>query len=198
PAPGHPARADGSRLGRVPARNRRDLELRVVLPMSGRAPIVGPALELDDLDLLPAALVQHLALDLAARDDRGADANVRPVADEQHLIEVDDVSDLGIQALDAQLVAGAHAVLFTACTKNRIHWEKLLGIRSGAGPQEATHFSECSEGGQRDRPRGRGARSRSRPPPKGPAAPCRSVRSPALSPALAKAAHLRHHLLNAC
>src|SRR5690606_3179857 len=117
---------------------------------------------------------------------------------EQHLIEVDDVSDLGIQALDAQLVAGAHAVLFTACTKNRIHWEKLLGIRSGAGPQEATHFSECSEGGQRDRPRGRGARSRSRPPPKGPAAPCRSVRSPALSPALAKAAHLRHHLLNAC
>src|SRR5690606_34104920 len=57
-------------------------------------------------------------------------AHIRPVADEEDLVEIDDVADLGVQALDAQLVAGAHAVPFTACTKNRIHWESSSALEA--------------------------------------------------------------------
>src|SRR5690606_11153629 len=104
------------RLCRLAAGNRRNLDFPVMLPMTCRAPIMRAALELHDLDLLAAALVQDLALHFAAGHEGRADPHIGPVADEQNLIEIDDVSNLGIQALDAQLVAGAHAVLLIACT----------------------------------------------------------------------------------
>src|SRR5690606_21599714 len=103
-----------ARLSRVAARNGSDLHFGVVLPMPLGPPIVGAALEFHDLDLLRAALAHDLALDLAAGHQRCADAHVLPLADEEDLVEVDDIADLGAQALDAQLVALAHAVLLTA------------------------------------------------------------------------------------
>src|SRR5690606_27023416 len=71
--------AEPARLRRVSAGNGSDLHLRVRLPMPLRPPIVGTALELHDLDLLRAALTDHLRLDLAAGHERCADAHVLPL-----------------------------------------------------------------------------------------------------------------------
>src|SRR5690606_13312426 len=128
--------AEPARLRRVSARNGSNLHLRIRLPMPLRPPIVGTALELHDLDLLRPALTDHLRLDLAAGHERRADAHVLPLADEQDLVEIDGIADLGGQALNAQLVALTYAVLLTARTKNRIHWESSSATDATADRKE--------------------------------------------------------------
>ena len=61
-----------------------------------RALVVLTAPELDDRDLVLAALRDHLALDLTARHEWSADLDLRALAHEQHLVELDGVAHGGV------------------------------------------------------------------------------------------------------
>src|SRR5690606_23054607 len=134
-------------------------------------------------------------LDLAAGHQRCADTHVLALADEQDLIEIDGIADLGAQALDAQLVALTHAVLLTARTKNRIHWES-------SSASEATADRRERDAADRRKRRilvigpdrvNAGAASRSPAPERQRAAPSAISDFP-----LANERHIRHHFANAC
>src|SRR5688572_6149152 len=99
--------------------------------MTLNALVVLTAPELDDDDLVVAALRDDLGLDLAAAHERRADLDLRPLADEQDLIERDGIADGSFEALDTDALALTGAVLLTASTENGIHDEVLLG-ESGA------------------------------------------------------------------
>jgi hypothetical protein len=107
--------------------------------------VVLPASELDDDDLVVAALRDDLAFDLTALDERGAHLDVRAFADEQHLLESDGVADGGVEALHAKALALTGAVLLTAGSENGIHDGVLLGD-SGRCPVERLAILETWAG----------------------------------------------------
>jgi hypothetical protein len=100
------------------------------------APIVLAAAEFDDRDLVLAPLRDDLGVDLAAFDERRAELDLLSLADEQDLIECDGVADGGVEALYANALALAGAVLLTAGAKYGIHDEVLLARIEGGFPSE--------------------------------------------------------------
>ena len=95
--------------------------------------------ELDDRDLVAAALGDDFRLHLAARYERRADIDGRAFADHQHLVELDGVAHRDIELLDADTFAllGRYCLppvrktAYTSITPNR------FGEFSGPGGKAA-------------------------------------------------------------
>jgi len=63
----------------------------------------------------------HDARNLAARDQRGADPDVRAAANQQDFVEFDGGAEFGRQFLDAHHVAFGDAILLAARRNDRVH-----------------------------------------------------------------------------
>ncbi len=107
--------------------------------MAFRATVVLPAPKFHDHDLIGAALRDDCSLDLTAIDERRADLDASALANHEHLVECDGVTDRGIQALDTYALTLTGAVLLTASTENGIHGELLLDELT-VGPVKGPEF----------------------------------------------------------
>src|SRR6185437_12204285 len=88
----------------------RDLDFGEVLPMALLALVVLAAAELDDADLVGAAVLAHGGADGGALDDRRTDGDRLARADQQHLVEAHGGAFIGGQQLHAQHIALLHTV----------------------------------------------------------------------------------------
>src|SRR5215469_4559868 len=89
----------------------RDLDFGEMLTMSLLTLVVLAAAELDDADLVGAAMLAHGGAHGGAGHDRGADGDGFTGADQQHLVELHAGAFFGVQQLHAQDVALLYAVL---------------------------------------------------------------------------------------
>src|SRR5262245_13747583 len=96
-------------LGDLEHPHRRDL-LTVAVP----ATVALAALLFEDADLLGAAVRDDLAAHARALDQRGADADGAVAGGEQHLAELDRVTDIARETLDVDQVSGGDAVLLAS------------------------------------------------------------------------------------
>src|SRR5690349_14757776 len=103
------------------ARDSGDLERRERLPMTGLAPVVLPAAELEDDDLGRAVLADDLGLDLGSTNDRGADLHAVAAANEENLAQRDAVADVASELLHPETIALRHPILLTARLDHRVH-----------------------------------------------------------------------------
>src|SRR5690606_38693897 len=98
-----------------------DLDFGVVLPVSHLLAMVLAAAELDDADLVGAAVADDLRGDGGALE-RVADLDAVAVAEHEHVVERDLVAGLVLaEQLDAERLALHHAVLLAAGDQNCVH-----------------------------------------------------------------------------
>src|SRR5690606_20292052 len=97
-----------------------DLDFGVVLPMPHLLLVVLAAAELDDADLVGAAVADDLGGDRGALE-RVADLDAIGVAEHQDVAEGDLVADFRGQELDAQRLAFHHPVLLAASNHDCVH-----------------------------------------------------------------------------
>jgi len=108
-----------------------DFHPRVVLSMSRLTLVVFAALELDDTDLLAPTVFHDLGGDRNAGQERGAYFDIVAIGQHQDLIKCDVAPSLDRQGLDVEFVAGAHAVLLTACLYHCVHGEFIQNLAPG-------------------------------------------------------------------
>src|SRR5690606_30701780 len=98
-----------------------DLDFGVMLPVAHLLAMVLAAAELDDADLVGAAVADDLRGDGGALE-RVADLDAVAVAQHEHVVERDLVAGLVLaEQLDAERLALHHAVLLTAGDQNCVH-----------------------------------------------------------------------------
>src|SRR5688572_7870215 len=88
-----------------------DLEPEVALPVAGLAPVAHLVLVLEDDDLAPLDLADHVGQDARPRNRGLPDGDVLAVADQQDLVERDLATSLGRELLDVEALAGLNPVL---------------------------------------------------------------------------------------
>src|SRR6185437_8300595 len=89
----------------------RDLDFGEVLPMTLLLLVVLAAAELDDADLVGAAVLAHGGGHGGAGHGRRTDGDRLAFADQQHLVELHGGAFFGVQQLHAQDIALLHAIL---------------------------------------------------------------------------------------
>src|SRR5579859_7264701 len=92
----------------------RDLDFGEMLTMSLLLLVVLAAAELDDADLVGAAMLAHGGRDGGAGNGRGADGDGFTGTDQQHLVEIHAGAFFGVQEFHAQDIALLYAVLLAA------------------------------------------------------------------------------------
>src|SRR5271166_954732 len=101
--------------------DRRDLHVGVRLPVRLLTLVMLAASEFDDPHLVALAMTLDRRNHLRAAHVGGANCHVRTGADEQHLIEFDTGTGLGIELFNAHDGTFLNAVLFTARGNHGIH-----------------------------------------------------------------------------
>src|SRR5690606_29872409 len=116
-----------------------DLDFGEPLTVALTLHVVLAATELDDGDLVVAALTDHFSSDLGAFDDRSADLDVVAVADQQHAVKIDGFAGGDFQLLDLQEFTFGDLVLFATGNDYSVHGcsplilltQRLIGIGMG-------------------------------------------------------------------
>src|SRR5690606_13154204 len=98
-----------------------DLDFGVVLPVTHALHVVLAAAELDDADLLVAAVALDGSRDLGAVHRRRADGDLVAIAQQEDLPEFDGAARLCVQLLHAEGLALHHAVLLAAGDDDCVH-----------------------------------------------------------------------------
>src|SRR4029453_1865786 len=107
-----------------------DLEFGVVLTMALVLLVVLAAANLEDRDLVAAALAYDGGLDRRTRDGRLTQAHAVAFTDHQHLVQNDFGADIRRNLLDLHFFAGGNPVLLAARFHDRVHSAAPLSFSS--------------------------------------------------------------------
>src|SRR5689334_15625617 len=111
--------------------------------------------ELDDHDLVVAAVAADLGFDRGALQERCADLDVVAVAGHEDLVQLDRGADIGVELLDADDLAGHGAILAPAGGKHCVHGNSSVVILTATTaplrhePKRAGKNSHIAPPGQR-------------------------------------------------
>lgn len=111
-----------------------DLQLSVVLAMTGLLAIVLATTELDDADLVVTTVADHFSLHLGTGNHRGTDLDVVAIDNHQDIVKAERLADFMLQQLDLQCLALGDTMLLATALDNRVHkqlHEDLCRIRPG-------------------------------------------------------------------
>src|SRR6478672_4894281 len=111
-----------------------DLDFGVVLPVAHLLAMVLAATELDDADLVGAAVADDLGADGGALQ-RIADLDAVGIAEHQDVVEGELAAGFGFEQLDAERLTLHHAVLLTAGDQNCVHDQAFLCSYCGRLPR---------------------------------------------------------------
>src|SRR5690606_20937207 len=92
-----------------------------MLPVAHLLAMVLAAAELDDADLVQAAVGLDGGGDLGAFDLRAANGDLLAVAKQEHVADLDAAARFGVQLLDAEGLALHHAILLAAGNDDCVH-----------------------------------------------------------------------------
>lgn len=95
-----------------------DSDRRYSLSMTTRSFVALSTTLLENDDLVGQRLLLDHGADVRAGDERHAELRERRVADHEHFVELDRVTNVAVDALTAQQIAGRYFVLMTGNVHN--------------------------------------------------------------------------------
>src|ERR1043165_4449179 len=116
-------------------RQRSDLDIGVLLPMTGLAAIALPPLELEDVELLALGVTDDLGLDLGALHRRRAGLDRGAIGREQDLVEDDLVARLLVHQRETEGLALFGPELLAERTEDRVHGFLACRLPIPASPE---------------------------------------------------------------
>src|SRR5262249_36853981 len=113
----------------------RHADARELVAIAATAAILAPALELEDLHLDAAAVLDDLGRDRGAFPGGAAHRDLVAVADQQHVVELETRARLAGQARDVQDLVGRDLGLNAGDVHDRVHvnarFPRVAGLRPG-------------------------------------------------------------------
>ena len=90
------------------------------LAMAAQASVAGLVLVLEDVNLAATSLLDDFAVDGGGLDSWRADSDVAAAVDEQHVVELDRVAGVAVEALEGHDLTGRDSILFAAAANNGV------------------------------------------------------------------------------